>query len=1268
MAWFKEFVPVAYLNDHVEKALHQAVGDAEAKTAIDWARGAIQQRGSHQGDASRHGVNRNDRHNSASGAGGNRDQSPEYGERISTSKILRGARAADVVVEIHAPEDLHRYLIGTRGVTMRSIQHESGARLFFPTTRNTPIWAEPSGRDMITIVGSQEACARARKLIFTRVSDYYSGLGSGVPIQTDHNEFGGVEEQRPPVVMESRHAGLRGQSAHSPGRKRGNTVVHSQISHDSPEIKACMKAMGQNGDVSWIDAARAMRVKVGNGKNALCAAIDACTKASDTTHVIVWVQAMTKAGGPPSEMTFNSAIKAYANHGDVTGAERWINAMCQMGFVPNAVSFNAVINRCARAGDVVTAERWLSLMRDAGSTPNQLTFNSIIQAHTLAADPLGAVRWFEAMEEAGVAPNEKTFSSIVNAHAQAKDIGGAERWFEGMQQNGFLPDVVSYNTVINACAQVRDVARAERWLTAMRESGVKPNQVTFNVMIKAHALSGDADGAERWFEKMSVDGFSHNLRSFSSMATAYGQAFTVSIQKVKKMVDELRALELHPDHEVLTSLLKCCAHASPPEPDVALAWFREFIPRAHLMTHVERALRQAVDSVRADAAISWAKETYPHLSQSHPSHGHRGTNGGFRGDGANNLPSRGSGIIDGLEIIMEIRAPEKCHRYLIGIRGAAIKQIQHKAGAHIFFPNTKNTPLRAQPSCKDAITIVGDKHSCDRAKELIFARLRNCRAYTGAAVVDGGDGATNSAQQRDATVVSKPSFATGSEGDDTELSRSTQTEVNQSSFKVSKDGQGAVKKSYALSPEALQTCARALRAAGMAWSRSAMVNEGIENAEPSKMIDMCTGATDTAGVVRWFEAMTKVGSPPNEVTFTSAIKAYGYKKNVRAAEYWFEAMQLVGFTPTEKAYSSIINAYARAKDVNGAEMWFMKMRDAGLKPDHVAYNIMINAHTTAKDLSGAERWFEDMKAAGFGRSQPLYASMALAYSTARHVPFIKVQALVQDMAMYSLHPDFDTLSSLLKCCSRASPPQPESAARWFREYIGTTFLSPTIEKTALPIAVGPEMAKELCDWARRSYPQCTRPTPVMDRRSNEGMTAIEHNSTPTTFRFTTANQGHGHDGIHNSPGNGSQALLHQEYNVHNGNDWMFEGAESYPGNMSPAVAHSLAQTAHLKEETQSLMMPINHVHGAVHQSLGLPSYHMIPANGPGDAFNSSATNQVPLGGHMQQHHQQFISPSTPAGTAIGTLSGPMADGPQELYVQAPMQPTSAPFSAVGPWG
>lgn len=887
-------------------------------------------------------------------------------------------------------------------------------------------------------------------------------------------------------------------SAREPSRRSSKTPA---LTPQSTMIKACVKAMDDNGVVSWFDAMREAGYRPGRSKSTLCTAIDACTQAKDSGQIIAWYNTMREAGATPSEATFNLAIKAYANSGDVSGAERWIDAMWQAGFTPNAFSFNAVINRCARAGDVLSAERWLSLMQDAGATPNQLTFNSVIQAYTLAADPAGAVRWFQAMQTAKVPANEKTFSSIVNAHAQAKDVSGAERWFEAMQQDGFKPDVISFNTVINACAQVRDVARGERWLKAMQEAGLQPNQVTYNVMIKAHALSGDAAGAERWFEQMKQAGFSHNLRSFSSMATAYGQAFTVDLSKVDEMVAEMRKLQLYPDHEVLTSLLKCCAHAQPPQPAVALAWFREFIPRAHLMAHVERALRQAVGNIQADGAILWAKQMHPQLFQLQPLHGGRGANTGNRIEHSGGSTKERKGEkYNGAEVVVEIHAPEKCHRYLIGIRGAAIKQIQNKAGAYVFFPNTKNTPPRARPSNKDAITIVGEKSACERAQELIFARLSNCRAYVSNGFQDSGSsGSSGRGQQGGGGARSGNRSGGGADGGarpggmpfhpqqymhpgvlplqmtfqnvPNVLTGGTMPGSLHGAGGAAVDGGDA--NARVLTPELLQTCANALRAAGMAWSRSAMVAEGLENAEPSRMIDMCSCAVNADGVVKWFEAMSAAGCRPTEVTFTSAIKAYGYKKNVKAAEFWFEAMQLCGFSPNEKAYSSIINAHARAKDINGAEAWFRKMREAGLQPDHVSYNIMINAYTTVKDLGGAERWFDDMRSAGFGRSQPLYASMAVAYATARRVPFTKVKALVEDMRVHGLSPDCDTLSSLLKSCSRSSPPQAAVAAQWFQEFIGATFLSPAIEKTTLPMAVGLEVAQQLCVWAQETHPTCT---------------------------------------------------------------------------------------------------------------------------------------------------------------------------------------------------
>ena len=153
--------------------------------------------------------------------------------------------------------------------------------------------------------------------------------------------------------------------------------------------------------------------------------------------------------------------------------------------------------------------------------------------------------------------------------------------------------------------------RAATWLERMRSAGLEPNEVTFNTMIKAHAA--DAEGAERWFERMRSAGFEHNLRSFTSMATAYSAAPAVDMNKVARLVDAMRAHQIEPDHDILASLLQCCAKATEPRPDLAVAWFREMLPpvtkRAAVLPKLEQALRAAVGegNPEAELAIQWAE-------------------------------------------------------------------------------------------------------------------------------------------------------------------------------------------------------------------------------------------------------------------------------------------------------------------------------------------------------------------------------------------------------------------------------------------------------------------------------------------------------------------------------------------------------------------------------------------------------------------------------------------------------------------------------------
>jgi hypothetical protein len=90
-----------------------------------------------------------------------------------------GRAVAEVIIEVAAPETFHRFLIGARGTTMKQIQNESGALIFFPNTKNAPARVKPSSLDVVTIVGSTEACGCAKELILARVKDCHRDTGGG---------------------------------------------------------------------------------------------------------------------------------------------------------------------------------------------------------------------------------------------------------------------------------------------------------------------------------------------------------------------------------------------------------------------------------------------------------------------------------------------------------------------------------------------------------------------------------------------------------------------------------------------------------------------------------------------------------------------------------------------------------------------------------------------------------------------------------------------------------------------------------------------------------------------------------------------------------------------------------------------------------------------------------------------------------------------------------------------------------------------------------
>ena len=65
--------------------------------------------------------------------------------------------SAAVSVQLEIPQGQHRHLIGTGGQTIKHIQAESGAKVYFPTTKTAPAHLWPGHPDAVVVCGPQSA-------------------------------------------------------------------------------------------------------------------------------------------------------------------------------------------------------------------------------------------------------------------------------------------------------------------------------------------------------------------------------------------------------------------------------------------------------------------------------------------------------------------------------------------------------------------------------------------------------------------------------------------------------------------------------------------------------------------------------------------------------------------------------------------------------------------------------------------------------------------------------------------------------------------------------------------------------------------------------------------------------------------------------------------------------------------------------------------------------------------------------------------------------
>jgi len=96
---------------------------------------------------------------------------------LSNEKQLSSCSA-----EVRAKPEHHKFLIGRQGANIQSVRDKTGARIIFPSDKDTD-------REAITILGTKEAVAQAKKELEERIKDLDNVIEDTMTVDPTHHRF-----------------------------------------------------------------------------------------------------------------------------------------------------------------------------------------------------------------------------------------------------------------------------------------------------------------------------------------------------------------------------------------------------------------------------------------------------------------------------------------------------------------------------------------------------------------------------------------------------------------------------------------------------------------------------------------------------------------------------------------------------------------------------------------------------------------------------------------------------------------------------------------------------------------------------------------------------------------------------------------------------------------------------------------------------------------------------------------------------------------------
>merc|ERR1712179_59833 len=140
-----------------------------------------------------------------------------------------------LTAEVRAKPEHHKFLIGRQGANIQSVRDKTGARIIFPNEKD-------KDREVITILGTKEAVAQAKKELESRIKDLDNVIEETMTVNAKHHryfvakrgeilrnigeEFGGVTVSFPRPGVTSDKVTLKGaKNCVDAARERINSLI-----------------------------------------------------------------------------------------------------------------------------------------------------------------------------------------------------------------------------------------------------------------------------------------------------------------------------------------------------------------------------------------------------------------------------------------------------------------------------------------------------------------------------------------------------------------------------------------------------------------------------------------------------------------------------------------------------------------------------------------------------------------------------------------------------------------------------------------------------------------------------------------------------------------------------------------------------------------------------------------------------------------------------------------------------------------------------------